>query len=78
MKNFSVNRVEPDSEDKLLPSLIINDNGKHFATIWADASITFNPQKDYFVDDLKYLLKISEMFYTFYNNVKTPQNEKVT
>lgn len=70
MKNFQIIPV-PGNDENLKQSLHVRNNNKDFAIIFSDATITFNPQMDYLLEDLDYLIKIGSMFYTFYNNLKT-------
>lgn len=70
MTNFDIIPVPGNEEDKILPSLHIRSNGKDYAIIWADNKISFQPY-DYYAEEVTYLVKISSMFISFYNNLKT-------
>ena len=74
MKNFKLTAIPGDTEDKIHPAIEISfttHKKKVFAKIYADNTITFNPELDYSFDELEYFLRIGNMFYTFYNNLKT-------
>ena len=70
MKNFKLTAVKGNEEDRLHDSIQISFDKNIYATIWSDETITFNSSFDYYISEVAYFLKISEMFYSFFNNIK--------
>ncbi len=73
MKNFKIIAAEEVYEDgklESLASLKISEGKKHYATIWADNTITFNSEIDFGVEDVEFFLRVASMYTTFFNNLK--------
>lgn len=70
MKNFKLTPVKGNAEDKLHDSIQISFENKIYATIWADETITFYNPFDFYVSEVEYFLRISQLFYSFFNNIK--------
>lgn len=68
MKNYCILKREGSEEIK--PSLQVMANQKFVVIIWCDRTFTFTPELDYKLEELSYFIQISEMFYSFYNNIK--------
>lgn len=69
MKNYCILKSTGSEETK--PSLSVTVNQKLQVIIWCDGLFTFIREIDYEVEELSYFIKISEMFYSFYNNIKS-------
>lgn len=74
MKNFSIIPM-PANEEGLPDSLHIRDGRKDFAIIFSTGEVTFMPRIDYLIEELEYLIKISNLFYSIFNSVKTNNYE---
>lgn len=68
MKNYCILKHEGNEESK--PSLHVMVNQKLQVIIWCDGLLTFMPEIDYEIEELAYFIKIGQMFYSFFNNLK--------
>lgn len=69
MKPFILIAKPGMPEENIKPSIQISYALKHYATIWNDGQITFNPEMDYYLEEIEHFASIGKLFYTFYNNL---------
>lgn len=68
MKNYCILKSKTTEESK--PSLHIMVNQKLLVIIWCDGLLSFTANIDYEIEEISYFIKIAQMFYSFYNNIK--------
>ena len=57
--------------DESAPSIRVykRSNMTKMATIWGDATITFNPEIDYEVEEISVIMELQKNFFTIYNSI---------
>ena len=57
--------------DESAPSIRVykRSNMTKMATIWGDATITFNPEIDYDVEEILVIMELQKNFFTIYNSI---------
>ena len=57
--------------DESAPSIRVykRSNMTKMATIWGDATISFNPEIDYEVEEISVIMELQKNFFTIYNSI---------
>ena len=76
MQPLKLIAVPENTEDRILASIHVNDfKGKNLCMLWMDEKISFNPNKDFSIDEIKHFTVLSSIFHTLFNNLTELQTE---
>lgn len=69
MQQFKLTALR--QSDESAPSIRVykRSNMTKMATIWGDATITFNSEIDYDVEEIEVIMQLQKNFFTIYNSI---------
>ena len=69
MQPFKLTALRQSDESAPSIRVYTRSSMKKLATIWGDGTITFSPEIDYEIEEIKAIMELQEHFFTIYNSI---------